>query len=65
MTLSFITVTGHLVRCKTFPGFSCQSHSQLDDILGSVLPEELLEGAPSGFAIVGHIGSSIYGFLDR
>ena len=27
-----------------------------DDILRAVLPEELLAGAPSGFATVGHIG---------
>ena len=28
-----------------------------DEILGAVLPEELLEGAPSGFAATGHIGT--------
>lgn len=27
-----------------------------DDILQKVLPEELQEGAPSGFAMTGHIG---------
>ncbi|KAI0695651.1 Met-10+ like-protein-domain-containing protein [Cytidiella melzeri] len=26
-----------------------------DDILGAILPEELLKGAPSGFATVGHV----------
>ena len=28
-----------------------------DEILSAVLPEELLEGAPSGFAATGHIGA--------
>lgn len=28
-----------------------------DEILGAVLPEKLLEGAPSGFAATGHIGT--------
>ena len=28
-----------------------------DEILGAVLPEELLDGAPSGFAATGHIGT--------
>ncbi len=27
-----------------------------DDIMQKVLPEELKEGAPSGFAMTGHIG---------
>ena len=27
-----------------------------DEILDAVLPEELLDGAPSGFAATGHIG---------
>lgn len=28
-----------------------------DEILGAILPEELLNGAPSGFAATGHIGT--------
>lgn len=29
-----------------------------DDILNAVLPQELVEGKPSGFAAVGHVGKS-------
>ena len=35
---------------------STDCHVCEDEILGAVLPEELLEGAPSGFAATGHIG---------
>lgn len=28
-----------------------------DEILGAILPEELLDGAPSGFSATGHIGT--------
>lgn len=31
----------------------------VDDILAAVLPEELVPGAPSGFAMVGHIGERL------
>lgn len=36
-----------------------RSDGPLDDILAAVLPEELVEGAPSGFATVGHMGKHI------
>jgi hypothetical protein len=28
----------------------------LDEILHAILPEELLDGSPTGFAMVGHLG---------
>ena len=28
-----------------------------DEILGAILPEELIDGAPSGFSATGHIGA--------
>lgn len=31
-------------------------HLCLDEILHSILPEELCKGSPSGFAITGHLG---------
>jgi len=36
-----------------------------DEILGAVLPEELLADAPSGFAATGHIGTCCVLCLDR
>ena len=32
-------------------------NSAKDEILHAFLPEELREGAPTGFAMVGHIGA--------
>lgn len=29
----------------------------IDEILSAILPEELLDGAPSGFSATGHIGA--------
>jgi len=36
-----------------------------DEIFGAVLPEELLDGAPSGFAATGHIGMCCALHWDR
>lgn len=35
-----------------------------DEILGAILPGELLDGAPSGFAATGHIGTCYISMLD-
>ncbi len=32
-------------------------HSQTDEILHAILPEDLCDGSPSGFAMTGHIGT--------
>ena len=44
--------------CKNFAWIVCPTEPGVDDIFSSVLPEELVEGSPTGFAIVGHIGDS-------
>lgn len=32
----------------------------LDDIINSILPEDLCDGSPTGFSITGHIGKRVY-----
>lgn len=32
----------------------------LDDIINSILPEDLCDGSPTGFSITGHIGKDVY-----
>lgn len=32
----------------------------VDEILQAILPEELLDGSPTGFAITGHLGMRLY-----
>lgn len=32
-------------------------HSKTDEILHAILPEDLCNGSPSGFAMTGHIGT--------
>ena len=55
--MSLVTTIGP--QAGTFP---CDYTTTLklapDDILSSVLPEELIEGKPSGFDIVGHVGET-------
>ena len=36
-----------------------------DEILSAILPEELLDGAPSGFAVTGHIGTCCIAVLGQ
>lgn len=37
----------------------------LDDIINSILPEDLCDGSPTGFSITGHIGEHVYVHLHR
>lgn len=32
----------------------------VDDIINSILPEDLCDGSPTGFSITGHIGERVY-----
>ena len=49
-----------------FLGCSVYKLTPLDDILNAILPEELLDGSPSGFSATGHLGRfSPLDLLDR
>lgn len=70
MTSTWIMTSGTLVRLPVSWGTrirvdECCCCARTDEILGAVLPEELLDGAPSGFAATGHIGTCCILRLDR
>ncbi len=55
---NWTTTFGMPVRVPYYVSVSHCPHASAADILGAVLPEELVEGAPVGFAATGHIGMS-------
>lgn len=59
MTLTSSMTTGLLVSGQKFEVRSSDTHVAIEEILHAFLPEELREGAPTGFAMVGHIGMSM------
>ena len=44
---------------------SANGYARIDEILGAILPQELLDGAPSGFSATGHIGMCYLTVLGR
>lgn len=57
-TASIWTITIGLQVSPLIPhSWGTMLNITVDEILHSFLPEELREGAPSGFAMVGHIGT--------
>jgi hypothetical protein len=60
--LIWIMIIGLRVRLSCHSGFNGGSISFLDEILQSVLPEDIRQGCPTGFATVGHVGTSLAHF---
>ena len=49
------TIIGQQVRSHPCDYYRCSDITK-DDILTAILPEHLIEGKPSGYAAVGHVG---------
>ena len=44
--------------------FLSETMVHLDDILHAILPEELLDGSPTGFSTMGHLGRSYISYFS-
>jgi hypothetical protein len=58
--------TGLLVRWTTHSARECltQVVTTLEEILRAIFPEELLEGSPTGFSTMGHLGRPFSHLVD-